>query len=160
MGRSLWLACAVIAAAVTVSFGSTARSALAAAARSSGSCTVIRDRSTSSSTATWIRFVNETTGEVAVGELERGTTHYVRTLMPGEGYVQHTYLTHPFEIFDRSDQCIGYVLPTKRPRVYRITGPGETSVSVALLGPNQQELGTVSFWAPVDARNPGARVVI
>jgi hypothetical protein len=109
----------------------------------------------------WARFVNGTTGAVSVyvhGVSRPDADDYVATLAPGEGRLQWTDLRHRFEFFDESGQCIGAVVPARRPEDYRVTGPGDISVAVTLTDNERRELGTVRFWAPVDARTPGARV--
>jgi len=136
-------------------------------AHEAGDCTISQGLPTSSSTPSWIRFINETTGTVVVEAVEAGGPEqdavgnplkFARWLKPGEGYLQQTFLTHPFEVFDETGACIGYVLPTDPPQDYLITGPGDESVSVTLLEPNGSQMGTVRFWEPADAKTPGARV--
>ena len=68
-----------------------------------------------------IRVTNEGAAALEVFWIDYdGARQPVGTLMPGEGFAQETYVTHPWEFTDASGTCVEIVLPEAGRREYAV----------------------------------------
>ncbi len=84
-------------------------------------CHITQARSTEGATPSQIAFQNESGVPVDIYWLdyEGDRVHYA-TLADGEGYVQPTWLTHPWVAVDKAGNCLGYVLSESLEQSYTI----------------------------------------